>query len=106
MNLTKDFIISKGFSKGEIWFDNIWKQYRVFYKIEGYDCDILLSPAPQTIGEMTQEQQLEYFSDIELLENHHYGDWHVYINSFNNHLTTFNYQSELIELMRLCRAPF
>jgi len=103
--LCADFLISKGFSKATRWFDNRWKQFRVYYKIEGYDCDILLSPAPQVVGDMTPEQQVDEFSDVDLLENHHYGDWHVYINSFDNHLTTLNECSELIELMRVCRCP-
>jgi len=103
--LCADFLISKGFSKAIRWFDNTWKQFRVYYKIEGYDCDILLSPAPQVVGDMTPEQQVDDFSDVGLLENHHYGDWHVYVNSIDNHLTTLNECSELIELMRLCRCP-
>ena len=103
--LCADFLISKGFSKATRWFDNRWKQFRVYYKIEGYDCDILLSPAPQVVGDMTPEQQVNEFSVVGLLENHHYGAWHVYVNSIDNHLTTLNECSELIELMRVCRCP-
>ncbi len=40
--LCADFLISKGFSKAERWFDNRWKQFRVYFKIDGYDCDILI----------------------------------------------------------------
>lgn len=104
-HICADFLISKGFSKATRWFDYRWKRFRVYYKIEGYDCDILLSPAPQVVGDMTPEQQVDNFSDVDLLENHHYGDWHVYVNSIDNHLTTLNARSELIELMRACRCP-
>ena len=45
------------------------------------------------------------FSEIEILENHITEDWHVYINSVDNHLTTLNECSELIDLMRVCRCP-
>lgn len=103
--LCADFLISKGFSEAVRWFDNRWKQFRVYYKIEGYDCDILLSPTPQVVGDMSPEQQVNDFSDIPTLENHHYGDWNIYVNSIRNHLTTLNEQSELIELMRVCRCP-
>ena len=103
--LCADFLISIGFSKATRWFDSRWKQFRVYYKIEGYDCDILLSPAPQVVGDMTPEQQVDDFSGIELLENNHYGNWQVYVNSFDNHLTTLNECSELIELMSVCRCP-
>jgi len=103
--LCVDFLISKGFSKAERWFDNRWKQFRVYYKIDGYDCEILISPAPQVVGDMTPEQQVDDFSEISILENHHYGDWQVYVNSTENHLTTLTEQSELIELMRVCRSP-
>lgn len=103
--LSADFLISKGFSKAERWFDYIWNQFRIYYKIDGYDCDILLSPAPQVIGDATINQQVDYFSDIEFLKEHHYGDWHVYVNSINNHLTTLNKCSELIDLMKICRCP-
>ena len=103
--LCADFLISKGFSKAVRWFDDRLKQFRVYYKINGYDCDILLSPAPQVVGYMTPEEQVDEFSDVEILENHHYGDWKVYVNSFDNHLTTLNECSELIDLMRVCRCP-
>ncbi len=103
--LCSDFLISKGFSKAVRFFDYRWKQFRVYYKIEGYDCDILLSPSPQYIDDMSPEEQVDEFSDIEILENHHYGDWQVYVNSFDNHLTTLNDCSELIDLMRVCGCP-
>jgi len=103
--LCADFLISKGFSKAVRWFDYTWKQFRVYYKIDGYDCDILFSPAPQVVGNMTPEEQVDEFSNVEILENHHYGDWHVYVNSVDNHLTTLNECSELIDLMRVCRCP-
>lgn len=103
--LCADFLISKGFSKAVRWFDDRRGQFRVYYKIEGYDCDILLSPAPQVVVDIKPEQQVDDFSDIELLENHHYGDWQVYVNTTENHLTTLNEQSELIDLMRACRCP-
>lgn len=103
--LSAEFLISKGFSKATRWFDSRWKQFRVYYKIEGYDCHILLSPCPQFVGDMSPKKQVDDFSDIKSLENHHYGDWHVYVNSVDNHLTTLNECLELIELMRLCRCP-
>ena len=103
--LCADFLISKGFSKAERWFDNRWKQFRVYYKIDGYDCDILISPCPQVVGDMTPEQQVDDFSEVSILENYHIGDWNVYTNSTENHLTTLNEKSELIELMRVCRCP-
>lgn len=114
--LCADFLISKGFSKAVRWFDKRWEQYRVYYKIEGYDCDILLSPCPQVVPNnwnaygdgihfMPPEIQVDEFSDIEMLEKHHIGDWHVYVNKVENHLTTLNECSELIELMRVCRCP-
>jgi len=103
--LCADFLISKGFSTATRWFDYRCEQFRVYYKIEGFDCDILLSPAPQTVGGMTPEQQVDEFSDVEILENHHFGNWDVYVNSIDNHLTTLNYCSELIELMRVCQCP-
>jgi len=103
--LCADFLISKGFSKAERWFDNRWKQFRVYYKIDGYDCDILISPCPQVVGDMTPEQQVDDFSEVLILENYHIGDWNVYTNSTENHLTTLNEKSELIELMRVCRCP-
>ncbi|KXX72758.1 hypothetical protein [Flammeovirga sp. SJP92] len=100
-----DFLLSKGFSTAKRWFDKKWEQFRVYYKIEGYDCDILLSPTPQSIGDMTQEEQVDEFSEIQILEKHHYGDWHVYINTIDNHLTTLNEQRELVELMKTCKCP-
>jgi len=103
--LCADFLISKGFSKAERWFDKKWKQFRVYYKIEGYDCDILISPSPQVIGDIAPKEQVDCFSEVKILEKHHYGDWHVYVNSVDNHLTTLNECSELIELMLVCRSP-
>jgi hypothetical protein len=113
--LCADFLISKGFSKAVRWFDYRWEQFRVYYKIDGYDCDILLSPCPQTVPNyftengdlywMPPEHQVDDFSEIEILENHITEDWHVYINSVDNHLTTLNECSELIDLMRVCRCP-
>jgi hypothetical protein len=102
--ITSDFLISKGFSKAERWFDYRWGQFRVFYKIKGYDCDILVSPSPQVVGDMTPEEQVEEFSDVKLLESHHIGDWHIYVNSFENHLLTIHETKELIDFMKICKC--
>jgi hypothetical protein len=99
------FLLSAGFSKPIRWFDLRWEQFRVFYKIKGYDCDILISPSPQTVGEMSIEQQVDDFSEIKVIELHHVGDWQVFVNCPENHVATFNYKQQLNDFMAICGCP-
>ena len=103
--LCADFLLSVGFSNPTRWFDKRWQQFRIIYKIEGYDCDILISPSPQTVGEMTPEQQVDDFSEINKLESHHIGDWQIFVNSTENHVATFNYKNQLYDFMAICGCP-
>lgn len=103
--LTPAFLKSVGFSSAIRWWDKRLNQFRVSYKIKGYDCDILLSPLPQTHFDKTPEEQVNDFSDIEFLENDHVGIWHVFVNSQANHVASFNYQDELFQFMEICGCP-
>jgi hypothetical protein len=101
--ITSDFLIKTGFEIDRIWSDHA-KQFRITFKIEGYDCDILISPVPQAIPEPIQ-RQVDDFSDINFLKHYHINDWGIFVNSMDNHLTTFRYEKELINLMKICKTP-
>ena len=73
-----------------------WQQFSIYYKIEGYDCDILVRPSTQVvpnnwnaygedIHEMPPEIQVDEFSDVKMLD-HHIGDFQIFVNSFENHI--------------------
>jgi hypothetical protein len=114
--LCADFFKKYGFSKPIRFWDERSQQFSVYYKIEGHDCDILVSPIPQVVPhdwddygeeiiEMPPEIQVDEFSDIEMLENHHYGEFQVFINSFENHIATFNYEYQMLDFMSICDCP-
>jgi hypothetical protein len=113
--LSNAFLLSCGFLRSRDWSDRL-EQFRVSYTIEGYDCKIIVSPSPQVVPNdfeiygkghnlMPPEMQVDEFSDIEMLSEHHYGDFQIFVNSEKNHLATFEYQQQLIDLMRLCDCP-
>jgi len=102
----KKFIDSKffkkyGFNKPVRFWCNVHSVFKIYYKIEGYDSDILVVPVPQIIN----PAELERLSTIESLEYHHVNDFQIYINSMDNHITTFNYESEIIDFMIMCKCP-
>ena len=110
--LSNAFLLSCGFSRSRYWC-NWSEQFRVAYTIDGYDCKIIVSPVPQVVPNdveiygkghnfMPPEMQVDEFSDIEMLSEHHVGDFHIYVDSSEHHLATFEYQQQLIDLMRLC----
>lgn len=113
--LSNAFLLSCGFLRSRYWC-NWSEQFRIAYTIDGYDCKIIVSPVPQVVPNdveiygkghnfMPPKMQVDEFSDIEMLSEHHVGDFHIYVNSDKNHLTTFEYQKQLIDLMRLCDCP-
>lgn len=104
--LSAAFFYKYGFSKPSRCWVEERGQFSVYYTIEGYDCKIIVRISPQMLPyEMSGEKQMEEFSDIKILEEHHYGDFQVFVNSFENHLTTLNYENELLELMSVCGEP-
>lgn len=103
--INHEFLMSHGFAEPQRWYDEKWEQFRLNYSIEGYDCTILLSPSPQTVGEMTAQEQVESFSEIDVLKNHHIGDYHVYVNSTENHVATFQFKQDLFLFMEICKVP-
>jgi hypothetical protein len=114
--LSASFFRKYGFSKPVRFWDKRLNQFSIYYKIEGYDCDILIKPSPQVVpnnwnayGEgvhkMPAEIQVDEFSDIDMLENHHIGNFGVYVNSLENHVATFYYEYQLLNFMSLCGRP-
>jgi len=104
------------FSKPIRYWNQKWQQFSIYYKIEGYDCDILVRPSTQVVPNnwdaygkgvhvMPPEIQVDEFSDIEMLEDHHTGDFQVFVNSFENHVATFNYQCQMLDFMSICGCP-
>ena len=100
--ITPGFLKSVGFSDATRWWDKRLNQFRVSYRIKGYNCDILLSPLPETLFGKTPEEQINDFSDIEFMENNHVGIWHVFVNSEANLVASFNYHDELYQFMEIC----
>jgi len=103
--LCHEFLISIGCEQPIRYFDYIWKQFRIYYKIEGYDCDILISPSPQVVGEISPSKQVDEFSDVEFLKMHHIGDWSIFVNTTQNHLACVHTEDELINLLKACQCP-
>jgi hypothetical protein len=101
--ITSDFLIKMGFEIGRIWSEHD-QQFRITFKIKGFDCDILISPIPQTIPEPIQ-RQVDDFSAINFLKNYHINDWGIFVNSMDNHLASFRYEKELIDFMKICKCP-
>jgi hypothetical protein len=110
------FFQKYGFSKPIRYWNEKWQQFSIYYKIEGYDCDILVRPSTQVVPnnldafgkgvhEMPPEIQVDEFSDIEMLEDHHTGDFQIFVNSFENHVATFNYQCQMLDFMLICGCP-
>ena len=110
------FFQKHGFSKPIRYWNEKWQQFSIYYKIEGYDCDILVRPSTQVVPngynaygdgvhEMPPEIQVDDFSDIEMLENHHTGDFQIFVNSFENHIATFNYEFQMLDFMSICGCP-
>jgi hypothetical protein len=97
--LTSDDLLYCGFRPVRKWDDNL-RRFRMVYEREGYDCQILISPFPNEIGDTTPEKQIEQdLSSVEFLKIHHTGDWQVYAGSFDTHLATFHFRNELFDLM-------
>jgi hypothetical protein len=96
-----DFLKDMGFKCERKW-DNSINQFRLSYTIEGYDCTVIVSPLPQIAMSgynlMSPKVQVENLSSMEDLKVHNIGDYQVYINTMNNHLTTLNSQNEMLEL--------
>lgn len=114
--LCADFFKAYGFSKPIRFWDEKQEQFSIYYKIEGYDCDILVKPITQVVPndwnaygegvhEMPPKIQVDNFSDIETLEDHHIGSFQIFVNSFKNHIATFSYQFEMLEFMSICGCP-
>jgi hypothetical protein len=99
--LTSQYLLDMNFLPSRRW-DEKLNQFRLVYEIEGYDCDILISPHPNTIEELTPENQIEMdLASIPFLESHHTGDWNVYAGSLNTHIATFHYWEEVQSLLLL-----
>ena len=109
--ISHKFLISAGCEKPTRYYDLQLDQFCVYYKIEGYDCDILIRPLAQVIGEISPSKQVDDYSDIEFLIGHHTGDWTVYVNSKSNvinlgyHLVTLHTEQELLNLFIACKCP-
>lgn len=110
------FFQKYGFSKPIRYWNEKWQQFSIYYKIEGYDCNILVRPSTQVvpnnwnaygegIHEMPPEIQVDDFSDVKMLEDHHTGDFQIFINSFENHIATFNYEFQMLDFMSICGCP-
>ena len=103
--LCHKFLIDIGCEQPKRYFDYRCEQFRIYYKIEGYDCDILISPSPQVVGEISPATQVDEFSDIEFLKMHHIGDWSIFINTTHNHLASVHTEDELLNLLKACQCP-
>lgn len=114
--LSASFFKKYGFSKPIRYWDEKLQQFAIYYKIEGYDCDILVRPLPQVVPNgvdlygkglnwMPPEKQVDEFSDVEMLENHHVGDFQVFVNSFKNHVATFSHECQMLDFMSICGCP-
>ena len=47
--ITSEFFKKYRFSKPIRFWDKKLEQFSIYYKIEGYDCDVLIRPLPQTV---------------------------------------------------------
>jgi len=113
--LGASFFSKYGFSKPIRYWNEKDNQFSIYYKIEGYDCIILVKPSTQvvpnnfnnsgSIDEMPPEIQVDEFSDTKILEEHHTGDFHIFVNSLGNHVATFHYEIEMIQFMSICGCP-
>jgi len=103
--ISHKFLISAGCEKPTRYYDARLDQFCVYYKIQGYDCDILIRPLAQVIGEISPSKQVDDYSDIEFLIRHHTGDWTVFINNLKNHLVTLHTERELLNLFEACKCP-
>jgi hypothetical protein len=111
--ITSQFFKKYPFSKPIRFWDKKNEQFSIYYQIPGYDCEILIRPAPQIVPNgynmfgkgyhlMPAELQVDEFSDIELLEEHHTDDYQIYINNLQNHIATFNYENQILDFFKLC----
>jgi len=111
--ITSEFFKKYRFSKPIRFWDKKLEQFSIYYKIEGYDCDVLIRPLPQTVPNdynkfgagihlMPPELQVDEFSDIELLEKHNTGDYQIYINNLQNHIATFYCENQILDFFKLC----
>ena len=92
-------------------------QFLVYYEKEGIDSNkfmILIDTLEMTedaqgglieFSELTKEEHIEKFSDIEDIVNNHSGEFNVYLNSFDNLITTLYYQQDLISFFDSCLMP-
>jgi len=114
--LSKHFFRRYGFSKPIRYWNERDQQFSIYYKIEGYDCYILVRPSPQVVPqgwnvygegycEMPPEMQVDEFSDVKMLEDHHIGDFQIFVNSLENHIATFNYEHQMLDFMSICGCP-
>lgn len=100
--ITPAFLKSIGFSSATRWWDKTYNQFRVSYKIKGKDCEILVSPLPETLLNKTPEDQVNDYSDFEYLENNYFDMWNVFLNSEEDLIYSHSYQGELIEFLKIC----
>ena len=99
-------------------FDNPYRvyhkgEYRLIYRIEGYDCEIFISPTmnniPNWIDELGEYQELskseynKHFT-IEVLKTCHNGGYGVFINNLDNHLTTLTHSKDLYNFLNIVKA--
>jgi hypothetical protein len=103
--INKEFILTHGFSDPVRYFDEEMQQFRVYYEIEGYSSPILISPVPRIYRNISIESQIDRFSDIKTIEKNSDEQWNIFVKSLDNHLTTFHYQEELLNLMMICGRP-
>ena len=99
--ITPAFLKSIGFSSATRWWDKTYNQFRVSYKIKGKDCEILVSPLPETLLNKTPEDQVNDYSDFEYLENNYFDMWNVFLNSEEDLIYSHSYQGELIEFLKI-----
>lgn len=107
--LTPAFFADYGFSEPIRYWNDKDNQFSIYYKIDGFDCDILVSPMMQVVGNgidtVPIKMQIDDFSDMDFLKNHNVGNYKVYINSFQNPVACFQYEFEMLNFMSICGRP-
>lgn len=127
IQLTKEELINRSLDSNELisdfflellGFDEPYRvyhkgEYRLIYRINGYDCEIFISPTmnniPNWIDEHGEYQELspseynKHFT-VQVLKTCHNGGYGIFINNLNNHLTTLAYAKDLYNFLNIVKA--
>lgn len=99
--ISSEFLLSLGCSYYGLSTDLYFPDRDLYdvYELDGYDCKWLFIPIPNLFHNLGNGKSVQLVDDdFKLL---HLDEWGVFCNSIPNHIATFHYQREVLQLLEL-----